>query len=79
MADELLKSIDAKVGALLALTLDSYLRSTGVAKPKLRSVDRLLADAGLTTPAIAKLLGKSDRAVQLQLQGRAKKAKPKRK
>jgi hypothetical protein len=32
-------------------------------------VDKMLADAGLNTATIAKLLGKTDRAVQLQLRG----------
>ena len=49
------------------------MRQTAVAQPKPRSVDRLLADAGLDTGTIAKMLGKTDRAVQLQLQGSAKK------
>jgi hypothetical protein len=73
VSDELLERIDAKLGAILALTLDDYLRSTGIARPKPRSVDRLLADAGLNTATIAQMLGKTDRAVQLQLQGPAKK------
>lgn len=73
MSDEALERIDAKLGAILALILDSYLRQTGVAQPKARSVDRLLADAGLNTATIARMLGKTDRAVQLQLQGSAKK------
>ena len=73
MTDEVLQRIDAKLGAMLALLLDSYLRQTGLAQPKPRSVDRLLADAGLNTATIARMLGKTDRAVQLQLQGAAKK------
>src|SRR5262249_43990208 len=64
----LLRRIDAKLGALLAIVLDEYLRETGVAKPRPRSVDRLLADAGLTTREIAAILGKTDRAVQMVLQ-----------
>ena len=68
MAEEaVLKRIDAKLGALLAIQLDQYLRETGVARPKPRSVDRLLADAGLSPKEIAALLGKTDRAVQLAL------------
>ena len=63
----LLDSIDTKLGALLALILDSYLRETGIAKPKPRGIDRLLADAGLTPKQIATLLGKTDRAVRMQL------------
>jgi hypothetical protein len=71
--DDVLQRIDAKLGAILALILDSYLRHTGIAQPKPRSVDRLLADAGLNTVTIAKILGKTERAVQLQLQASAKK------
>jgi len=65
--DQLLRSIDAKLGALLTLVLDGYLRETGVAKPKERSVDRMLADVGLSAAMIAQLLGKTERAVHLQL------------
>jgi hypothetical protein len=66
--DDLLRSIDAKLGAILTLTLDSYLRQTGVARPKERSVDRILSDVGLSAATIASLLGKTERAVNLQLQ-----------
>jgi hypothetical protein len=38
--------IDAKVSALLALALETHLRTTG-AKTKKRTIDQLLADAGL--------------------------------
>jgi hypothetical protein len=65
---ELLASIDAKLSALLTLTLDSYLRDTGTAKPKERSVDAMLAGVGLTPQQIAALLGKTDRAVRMQLE-----------
>jgi hypothetical protein len=75
MSNEILERIDAKLAAILALTLDDYLRQTGVARPKPRSVDRLLADAGLNTATIAKMLGKTDRAVQLQLKAPAKRKK----
>jgi hypothetical protein len=73
MSDEVLERIDAKLGAILSLILDSYLRETGIAQPKPRSVDRLLADAGLNTATIAKMLGKTERAVNLKLQGSVKK------
>jgi hypothetical protein len=63
----LLRSIDAKLGAVLALTLDSYLRETGVARPKERSIDKILADSGVPPATIAELLGKTERAVYLQL------------
>lgn len=77
--DELMRSIDAKLGALLTLVLDGYLRQTGVARPKERSIDKMLSDVGLSAATIATLLGKTERAVHLQLQGeRAKKARSKR-
>jgi hypothetical protein len=44
--EDLLRSIDAKLGALLALALDSYLRETKAARPKERSVDVMLSDVG---------------------------------
>jgi hypothetical protein len=80
--DELLRTIDAKVSALLTLVLDAYLRQTGVARPKERSVDTMLFDVGVPASTIAKLLGKSDRAVHLQVAAdrekkTTKKAKPK--
>jgi hypothetical protein len=76
--DDVMRSIDAKLSALLALVLDGYLRQTGVARPKERSVDKMLSDVGLSAATIAKLLGKSDRAVHLQLAGkRAKKTSKK--
>lgn len=68
MADNTLEQIDAKVSALLAIVLDAHLRASGVAKPRARSIDRLLTDVGLSPTAIAALLGKTERAVYLQLQ-----------
>jgi hypothetical protein len=65
--DELMRSVDAKLSALLVLVLDGYLRQTGVARPKERSVDKMLADVGLSAAVIARLLGKTERAVHLQL------------
>jgi SOS response regulatory protein OraA/RecX len=67
--------LDAKLSALLAIVVDMYLRQTEVAKPKTRSIDKILNDAGLSSSEIARLLGKTDRAVNLQLQKeRARKA-----
>lgn len=63
-----LQRIDAKLSALLAIMIDRYLRDTEVARPKPRSIDQLLSDAGLANGEIAKLLGKTERAVQLKLQ-----------
>jgi hypothetical protein len=65
--NDALQEIDAKLSALLTLVLDAYLRQTGVARPKDRSVDAMLADVGLSTATIARLLGKTDRAVNMQL------------
>jgi len=69
MSDQdLLGRIDSKLAALLAISLDAYLRETGVARPRPRSIDRLLTDAGLSAKDIAALLGKTERAVHLVLQ-----------
>jgi hypothetical protein len=66
--DDRMAQIDSKLTALLALYVDNYLRQTGVAKPKDRSIDRILSDAGLSAKTIASLLGKTERAVHLQLE-----------
>jgi hypothetical protein len=77
--DDLMRSIDAKLSALLTLVLDGYLRQTGVARPKERSIDKMLSDVGLSAVTIATLLGKTERAVHMQLAGeRAKKARGKK-
>lgn len=73
--DDVLRSIDAKLSALLTLVLDGYLRQTGVARPKERSIDKMLSDVGLSAATIATLLGKTERAVHKQLAGeRSKKS-----
>jgi hypothetical protein len=64
---QLLESIDAKLGGLLVLLLDQYLRDTGIAKPKPRNIDRMLSDVGISNADIAALLGKTERAVRMQL------------
>jgi hypothetical protein len=82
--DELLTMMDAKVSALLTLVLDAYLRQTGVARPKERSEDTMLFDVGVPAATISKLLGKTERAVHMQVAAdrekkTGKKAKPKKK
>lgn len=79
MPDDALKNLDEKVSALLAIVLDAYLRQTGVARPKARSIDKMLRDAGLSSATIATLLGKTERAVALQLQTKPSKATKKSK
>ncbi len=79
--NELLTSIDPKLGALVTLAVDFYIRNTDVAKPKKRSLDRMLTDVGLSPLEVSNILGKTDRAVRKLLQeehARADKAKPKR-
>ena len=79
--NELLTSIDAKLGALVMLAVDVYIRDTGVARPKERSIDRMLSDVGLSPLEVGNILGKTDRAVRKLLQeerARADKAKPNR-
>lgn len=51
-----------------------------MARPKPRSIDKLLSDVGLNAQQIAALLGKTDRAVNLVLAGEREKkaARPKR-
>ncbi len=66
--DDVLERIDSKLTALLALVLDSYLQGTDSARRRDRSIDRLLIDAGLSPQTVARLLGKTDRAVYLMLQ-----------
>lgn len=53
--------------AQLTIEVDRYIRETGIAKPKPRSIDAMLSDVGVKTSDIANLLGKSERAVFLQL------------
>jgi hypothetical protein len=61
---ELLKGIDEKLGALLTITLDSYVRSHGIAGARPKAIDQMLFDAGMSTAEIATLLNKTQRAVQ---------------
>jgi hypothetical protein len=76
--EAILKAINAKLGALLTIAVDQYLRETGLARPKQRTIDRMLADVGLGAKEISALLGKTERAVHLVLAADGKKAKPKK-
>lgn len=77
--NQVLERIDAKLGALLSITVDQYLRETGVARPKPRSIDKMLFDVGLPPRDIAALLGKTERAVYLALSEEQKKAQERKK
>ena len=71
---ELLKRIDAKLGALLAIGVEDLLRRTPeLANPRPRSIDRLLTDVGLGQSEIASLLGKSPQAVGQMLRSEGRK------
>ena len=65
--------------AQLTIQVDQYIRETGVARPKPRSIDKMLSDVGVKPADIAHLLGKTERAVFMQLAADSKtkkKAKP---
>lgn len=53
--------------AQLTIQVDQYIRETGVARSKPRSIDKMLSDVGVKTSDIAHLLGKTERAVNMQL------------
>jgi hypothetical protein len=73
--DPLLRSIESKLTAVLALMADSHLRAHGMQRQQRpRSLDRILTDAGLSAREVGKLLSKTERAVHLALQ--AEKANP---
>jgi hypothetical protein len=60
---EVLKRIETKLSALLGIVVDQHLRATDIAKPRPRTVDRMLTDVGLTGVEIGRLLGKTPQAV----------------
>lgn len=53
--------------AQLTIQVDRYIRETEIARLKPRSIDKMLSDVGLKTADVAKLLGKTERAVQMQI------------
>lgn len=60
--------IERRLTALLSIEIDKHLRaSPELAKPRPRSIDRLLSDAGLKGTEIAAILGKSPQAVSQAL------------
>ena len=66
---ELLKNIDKKLFAILALiTQDRYKKSDEAGKKSPQKVEILLAELGFTAPEIARLLNKKVSAVQKAIQ-----------
>ena len=83
MADEtleVLKSIDRKLSAVIALLADDHMRVTDTGRQRFRSLDRILTDQGLSGTQVGRVLGKSQQAVSQALardrkaSGRAKEA-----
>lgn len=74
---EELKKNNRLLNALLAITVDQHLRETDLAKPRPRTIDRMLTDVGLSGVEVAKLLGKTPQAVSSALasDGKTKKGK----
>lgn len=61
---ELLKAIDTKLSALVAIHTQRLLAdSPDLARPRPRSIDKLLHDVGLSQAEIARILGKTPQAV----------------
>lgn len=76
MTDEVvraLKGIDSKLSAILTLMLDDMVREAPGVRHRARSIDRILADAGMNGVEIGRALGKSPQAVSQAL---AKDKKP---
>jgi hypothetical protein len=77
---DLLQGIDRKLNALLALyTHRVLLQDDSLAKPRPRSIDRMLADAGLKGVEIASILGKSQQSVSEMLAKDKRVGSPKKK
>ena len=66
---QLLRAIDTKLGALVAIHTHRLLvEDADLAKPRPRSIDRLLSDVGLSQSEIGRILGKTRQAVGQALQ-----------
>ena len=67
--DEDLGRIEVRLNAVLALMLEQFIRDAGLRdRREPRSPERILHGAGLATPEIASLLGKSGRRVRKVLE-----------
>jgi hypothetical protein len=70
MSNELLAELqktNRMLNVLLSVVVDRHIRESDLAKPRPRSIDRMLSDNGLTNTEIATLLGKTPQAVGQQL------------
>ncbi|HMR73195.1 MAG TPA: hypothetical protein PKD68_04280 [Candidatus Saccharibacteria bacterium] len=61
--------------AQLSIEVDKYIRETGIARLKPRSIDQMLVDVGLEPSDIGRILGKTERAVYKQLAANSKSVK----
>lgn len=60
----LLRAIDNRLGALVTIhTHRLLMEDDDLAKPRPRSIDRLLVDAGLSQTEVGRILGKTRQAV----------------
>ena len=66
---DVLNRIDAKLQALLALSVEQMNSGEARRRTRPRLLDQTLSDAGLSAKEIAVILGKTDRAVRMALQG----------
>ena len=61
---QLLRAIDTKLGALVSIhTHRLLMEDPDLARPRPRSIERLLSDAGLSQAEIGRTLGKTRQAV----------------
>jgi hypothetical protein len=70
MADEaleVLRSIDQKLSAVVALLADERQRETEPGRQRQRNIDQMLTDQGLSGAQVGRLLGKSRQAVSQAL------------
>lgn len=73
---EVLRSIDTKLSALLAIAIDNYVRVHKIAGARARPIEAMLHRAGLSTGEVAELLGKGQRAVQIAVKETPRKRAP---
>lgn len=70
-----LQKTNRMLTALMSIVVDKHIRESDLAKPRPRTIDRMLSDNGLTNTEIAKLLGKTPQAVGQALSADSKQKK----